>query len=516
MSEKEKMNTQNKKEISGFLKGVEIIGNKLPHPAMLFLLLAVIVVIISHFVAAQGVSVTYFDARAKAEVTKKAVSLLTPDGLRYMFNSATKNFTGFAPLGTVLVAMLGVGVAEWTGLFNTSLKKLLMNANPKFLTPIVLFAGIMSNIASDAGYIIVIPIGALIFAMAGRHPLAGMAAAFAGVSGGFSANLLIGTTDPLLTGITNQALKAAGIDMTLDPTCNWYFLAASTFVLTLIGTIVTDKIVEPNLGTYTGKYRPDNAPVTDLENKALRNATIALIIYVLIMGLLMFPANALFRSPEPDGVLTLKAFLHDGLIPAILLLFLIPGAAYGWTTGKLRTSHDLVAAMTEAMKSMGGYMVLAFFASQFIAYFGKTNLGLIVSFKGADALEAAGLTGLPLIILFIFLSAFLNLFMGSASAKWAIMAPIFVPMMYRLGLSPALTQVAYRIGDSSTNIITPLMSYFAMIVVFMNKYEEDAGLGTLTSMMLPYSMSFLCFWTIMMALWMMAGLAVGPGAGLFL
>lgn len=215
----------------------------------------------------------------------------------------------------------------------------------------------------------------------------------------------------------------------------------------------------------------------------------------------MFPANALFRSPEPDGVLTLKAFLHDGLIPAILLLFLIPGAAYGWTTGKLRTSHDLVAAMTEAMKSMGGYMVLAFFASQFIAYFGKTNLGLIVSFKGADALEAAGLTGLPLIILFIFLSAFLNLFMGSASAKWAIMAPIFVPMMYRLGLSPALTQVAYRIGDSSTNIITPLMSYFAMIVVFMNKYEEDAGLGTLTSMMLPYSMSFLCFWTIMMALW---------------
>lgn len=511
MSEKEKMNTQNKKEISGFLKGVEIIGNKLPHPAMLFLLLAVIVVIISHFVAAQGVSVTYFDARAKAEVTKKAVSLLTPDGLRYMFNSATKNFTGFAPLGTVLVAMLGVGVAEWTGLFNTSLKKLLMNANPKFLTPIVLFAGIMSNIASDAGYIIVIPIGALIFAMAGRHPLAGMAAAFAGVSGGFSANLLIGTTDPLLTGITNQALKAAGIDMTLDPTCNWYFLAASTFVLTLIGTIVTDKIVEPNLGTYTGKYRPDNAPVTDLENKALRNATIALIIYVLIMGLLMFPANALFRSPEPDGVLTLKAFLHDGLIPAILLLFLIPGAAYGWTTGKLRTSHDLVAAMTEAMKSMGGYMVLAFFASQFIAYFGKTNLGLIVSFKGADALEAAGLTGLPLIILFIFLSAFLNLFMGSASAKWAIMAPIFVPMMYRLGLSPALTQVAYRIGDSSTNIITPLMSYFAMIVVFMNKYEEDAGLGTLTSMMLPYSMSFLCFWTIMMALWMMAGLPVGPG-----
>ena len=212
---------KNPQEIGGFLKGVEIIGNKLPHPAILFFILSLIVIVVSHIAASQGMTVTYFDARAKAEVTKKAVSLLNGDGLRYMFDSATKNYTGFAPLGTVLVAMLGVGVAEWSGLFNTSLKKLLMNANPRFLTPIVVFAGVMSNIASDAGYVIVVPIGAMIFAMAGRHPLAGMAAAFAGVSGGFSANLLIGTTDPLLTGITNQALIAAGIDMVLDPTCNW-------------------------------------------------------------------------------------------------------------------------------------------------------------------------------------------------------------------------------------------------------------------------------------------------------
>ncbi len=514
MSKETKKNPQ---EIGGFLKGVEAIGNKLPHPAMLFFILSLIVIVISHFVAASGVSVTYFDARAKAEVTKKAVSLLNADGLRYMFNSATKNYTGFAPLGTVLVAMLGVGVAEWTGLFNVSLKKLLSNANPKYLTPIVVFAGIMSNIASDAGYVIVIPIGAIIFAMAGRHPLAGMAAAFAGVSGGFSANLLIGTTDPLLTGITNQALIAAGIDMTLDPTCNWYFLAASTFVLTIVGTLVTDKIVEKNLGKYEGAYKPDNTPITPLENKGLTRATIALIIYIAIMALLMFPTNAVFRSLEPaTKEMTLKAFMHDGLIPAILLLFLIPGLVYGLTIGKIKSSHDLIAAMTQAMKSMGGYMVLAFFASQFIAYFGKTNLGIIVSFKGADALEAAGLTGLPLIILFIFLSAFLNLFMGSASAKWAIMAPIFVPMMYRLGLSPALTQVAYRIGDSSTNIITPLMSYFAMIVVFMQKYDDKAGLGTLTSMMLPYSISFLIFWSILMGIWILLGLPVGPGAGLFL
>lgn len=504
-------------EIGGFLKGVETIGNKLPHPAMLFAILCVIVIVVSHFVAAKGVSVTYFDAKAGEEVTKEAVSLLNREGLAYMFNSATTNYTGFAPLGTVLVAMLGVGVAEWTGLFNSTLKKLLTNANPKILTPVVVFAGIMSNIASDAGYVVVVPIGALIFAMAGRHPLAGIAAAFAGVSGGFSANLALGTTDPLLTGITNQALVAAGIDMQLDPTCNWYFLAASTFLLTIVGTFVTDRIVEPNLGKYTGSYQPDDSPLTAQENKGLRNALIALVVFVIVMGLLMFPENAVFKSFQEDvGKNTLKEFLSNGLIPGILLLFMIPGLAYGKTTGKIKTSHDLVEAMTQAMKSMGGYMVLAFFAAQFIAYFGKTNLGLILSFEGAQFLDAAGIKGLPLILLFILLSAFLNLFMGSASAKWAIMAPIFVPMMYRLGLSPALTQVAYRIGDSSTNIITPLMSYFPMIVVFLQKYEKDAGLGTLISMMLPYSICFLLFWSIMMAVWIFIGLPVGPGAPLFI
>ncbi|EFI41727.1 MULTISPECIES: AbgT family transporter [Peptoniphilus] len=510
---KEKKNQQ---EISGFLKGVERIGNRLPHPAMLFVILSVIVIIISHF-AAKGEPITYFDAKAGEEVTKEVVSLFNADGLRYIFNSATTNFTGFAPLGTVLVAMLGVGVAEWTGLFNATLKKLLYNANPKMLTPIVVFAGIMSNIASDAGYVVVIPIGAILFAMAGRHPLAGLAAAFAGVSGGFSANLILGTTDPLLTNITNEALKAAGIDMSLAPTCNWYFLAVSTIFLTIVGTFVTDKIVEKNLGEYKGSYRPDNAPISELENKGLRNALIALVVYVAVMAFLMFPQNAIFRTLQEDiGKMTLKAFLHDGLIPAMLLLFLIPGLVYGRTIGKIKTSYDLVAAMTAAMKSMGGYMVLAFFAAQFVAYFGKTNLGIMLSFKGANFLESIGLTGLPLIILFILISAFLNLFMGSASAKWAIMAPIFVPMMYRLGFNPALTQVAYRIGDSSTNIITPLMSYFAMIVVFMQKYDEESGLGTLISMMLPYSMSFLLFWTILMSVWFFLGIPTGPDAPLLL
>ena len=514
MTEKNKK-IKGKNDVGGFLKGVERIGNKLPHPAMIFAILSVIVIIVSYFAAKSGLNVTYFDAKAGEKVTKEAVSLLNWEGLAYIFNSATENFTGFAPLGTVLVAMLGVGVAENSGLFNATLKRLLSNVNPTLLTATVVFAGVISNIASDAGYLVVVPLGALIFANAGRHPLAGIAAAFAGVSGGFSANLGLGTTDPLLTNITNEALKAGGIDMTLAATCNWYFLFVSTFLITIIGTLVTNRIVEKNLGEYHGSYKADESPLTDLEKKGLRNALIAFIIFVVVMAVLMFPANAPFRAVE-DGkdIKTLKFFLGHGLIPAMLLLFMIPGIAYGKTVGTIKTSHDLVDAMTKAMKGMGGYLVLAFFAAQFVSYFNKTNLGLILAKNGADFLDSINLKGLPLLIMFILLSAFLNLFMGSASAKWAIMAPIFVPMMYNLELSPALTQVAYRIGDSSTNIITPLMSYFAMIVVFMQKYDEDSGLGTLTSMMLPYSMFFLLGWTILMIVWYLIGLPVGPEAPL--
>lgn len=512
MKEK-KVKDQN--DVGGFLKGVERVGNKLPHPAMIFALLCLIVIIISHFTAKSGLSVTYFDAKAKEKVTKEAVSLLNWEGLAYIFNSATENFTSFEPLGTVLVAMLGVGVAEHSGLFNASLKRLLSNVNPTILTATVVFAGVISNIASDAGYIVVVPLGALIFANAGRHPLAGIAAAFAGVSGGFSANLLLGTTDPLLTNITNEALKAGGIDLELAATCNWYFLFVSTFLITIIGTLVTNKIVEKNLGNYTGSYKADETPLTDLEKRGLNKALIALIIYAVIMALLMFPSNAPFRVlEEGKNAKTLKFFLGHGLIPGMLLLFMIPGIVYGKTVGTIKNSHDFVDTMTKAMQGMGGYLVLAFFASQFVNYFNTTNLGLILAKNGADFLKSINLNGLPLLIIFILVSAFLNLFMGSASAKWAIMAPIFVPMMYEIGLSPALTQVAYRIGDSSTNIITPLMSYFAMIVVFMQKYDKDSGLGTLTSMMLPYSMFFLLGWTLLMIVWYLLGIPVGPDAPL--
>lgn len=498
-------------ESTGFLGAVERIGNALPHPAMLFVILSIVVIIASAIVAKVGEPVTYFDANAGEDVTVGAVSLLNGEGLKYIFNTATDNFTGFAPLGTVLVAMLGVGVAEWTGLIDVSLRKLLTGVNPRLLTAVVIFAGIMSNIASDAGYVVVIPLGAIVFAGAGRHPIAGLAAAFAGVSAGFSANLIIGTLDPLLAGITNEALVSGGIDMTIDATANWYFMMASTVLLTILGVFVTEKIVEKNLGEYTGDYKPTQEAITETENRGLRNAGIALLVFIIIMAFLMFPSNAVFKSPNAEGEMVLDEFLGSGLLLAILLLFLVPGYAFGRTTGKIQSSDDLVESMTEAMKSMGSYLVLAFFAAQFVEYFSHTNLGMILSVKGAEFLESIGFVGLPLVIAFIIVSAFLNLFIGSASAKWAIMAPIFVPMMANLGLSPALTQVAYRIGDSTTNIITPLMSYFAMIVVFAQRYDEDSGLGTLISTMIPYTLVFLAGWTILMVLWYVLNLPLGPG-----
>ena len=502
---------------SGFLAWVERIGNALPHPAMIFVIMVVILAVVAQISYMRGVSVDFFDAREGEVVEIAAVPLLNAEGIRHIFGTAVTNFTGFAPLGTVLVAMLGVGVAEYAGFFDAGLKKLLSNVPSVVLTATVVFVGIISNIASDAGYVVVIPLGAMIFLTAGKHPLAGLAAAFAGVSGGFSANLIFGPTDALLSGLTNEALKAANIGATVDVSGNWYFLIVSTFFLTIVGTLVTELVVIPNLGEYKNTSKFDTeSEVTDLEKKGLKRAVIALVIYLIVLGLLMFPENAILKEADQYGDININTFLQNGLIPALFLLFLIPGLTYGKTVGTIKDSNDLVKAMAESMESMGGYLVLAFFASQFVALFAYTNLGTILSVNGANFLNSIGLKGTPLIILFILLTGFLNLFMGSASAKWAIMAPIFVPMFFELGLSPELTQMAYRVADSSTNIISPLMSYFAMIVVFMQKYDKESGLGTLISTMLPYSMAFLAFWTLMLIVWMKLGWALGPGASLYI
>lgn len=514
MTEKSQNNNQN----SGFLGWIERVGNRLPHPVVIFIILAATVIIASSIAELSGVSLSYTDPAGET-VDVAAKSLLNAEGINHIFNSAVSNFTGFAPLGTVLVAMLGVGIAEWSGLISNTLKKLLSNVPPVLLSAAIVFAGVMSNIASDVGYVVIIPLGAIIFAGAGRHPIAGLAAAFAGVSGGFSANLLPGPTDALLVGISQEALAAANIPYNIQVTANWYFLIASTFVLTIAGAIVTDKIVEPKLGEYTGNYRPDNEPISDIEARGLKHALIAFLLYVVVMAYLMFdfglPLSGLFQTvEEATGEVNLANFLSGGLLFGIFLLFAIPGTVYGISIGKIKTTKDWVKGMTESMGSMGSYIVLAFFASQLINYFNYTNLGTILAVSGANFLESINLTGIPLIFGFILVTAFINLFIGSASAKWAILAPIFTPMFYNLNITPEMTLMAYRVADSSTNIISPLMSYFAMIIVFAQRYDEESGIGTLISTMLVYSMTFLAVWTVLLLIWFAFGLPLGPAAPL--
>ena len=505
-----------------FLDGVEKIGNALPHPVTIFFILCAIVVIVSHICYKAEVAVNFTkiaknDAgvyEAKDTVVN-VVSLLTPDGIRYIFKNAVTNFTGFAPLGTVLVAMLGVGVAEGTGLISTLIRKLVLSTPKSLITAVVVFAGIMSNIASDAGYIVLIPLGALIFASFKRHPLAGIAAAFAGVSGGFSANLMIGTIDPLLGGISTEAAKMIDPTYSVTATANWAFMFVSTFLITILGTLVTEKIVEPRLGEYKGNSAEIKLDkITAEEKRGLLFAGIGFLIFIAVICLLVVPTNGILRDPETHKILGHTPFM-DGIVFIIMLFFFVPGVAYGIGSGTIKNDKQVVSAMSKAMASMGSYLVLAFMASQFIAYFNYTQLGTVLAVKGAEFLEALNFKGLPLIVAFVLLSGFINLFMGSASAKWAIMAPVFVPMFMKLGFSPELTQVAYRIGDSSTNIISPLMSYFAFIVTTTQVYDEDSGIGTLISTMLPYTLAFLVGWTALLVVWYMLGINLGPGAPLF-
>lgn len=509
MKEKEK-----KSFVQRGLDFIERVGNKLPHPVFIFIILALITIVVSEIIYRLGVTVSFYDAKEEAERTVAAISLMNAEGLRHIFNTAVKNFTNFAPLGTVIVAMLGVGIAEWGGLIATALKKLITRVPHSLLTTVIVFAGIISNIASDAGYVVVIPLGALVFASAKRHPIAGLAAAFAGVSGGFSANLIFGPTDAMLSGITNAALAGTTSGYTVDVSGNWYFLIVSTFILTIAGTLVTEWVVEPFLGTYEGDYSEhEQEDITPLENEALAKAGKALLGTLVVFAILMNPWFGPLQEIDPETQQkTIQPFMNNGLILMVFFLFGIPGYVYGKTVGKYQSTNDIVEGLTQAVKSLAGFIVLAFFASQLIAYFNYTNLGVLLASSGADLLERANFTGIPLVLVFIILSAFINLFIGSASAKWAILAPIFVPMFMAVGLSPEMTQMAYRVADSATNIISPLMTYFAMVLVFMQRYDKKSGMGTLISVMLPYSMAFLIIWSILLIIWFALNLPLGPGA----
>jgi aminobenzoyl-glutamate transport protein len=499
-----------KNALARFLDTIEWVGNRLPNPATLFILFSISVVLASALLAGTGWSVPHPSTGAPVEI----VSLLTADGLRRMLTSAVSNFTGFAPLGMVLVALLGVGIAEGSGLLSAVMRALVLAAPRWIITSAVVFTGIMSNVASDAGYVVFLPFAAMIFLAFGRHPLAGVAAGLAGVSGGFSANLLVGSTDVLLASITEAAAHIVDPAYSVNALANYYFMAVSTIVLTIAGTWVTDRIVEPRLGKYPVTGDTDVVGLTPVEKKGLWGAVIATLGMLGLLAWAVIPEGALLRDPATGGLLR-SPFL-SGIVMIIVILFWVPGIVYGLLTRTIRNDSDAVKMMAKAMSGMGSYLVLVFFAAQFVAYFAWTNIGLVTAIEGASFLRDIGLTGIPLMLVFILFTAVINLAISSASAKWAVMAPVFVPMFMLLGYTPELTQVAYRIADSSTNIITPMLSYFPLIIALAQKYRQDAGIGTLVATMLPYSVVFLLVWSVLLVGWMLLGMPVGPGAELHL
>ncbi len=490
------------------LEIIEKIGNKLPDPITLFFLLSLGVIIISAIAATLNISAIHPGTKE----TIKAISLLSADNIRRIFTEADDNFATFPPLATVLVAMLGVGVAETTGLLSVCLRKLVLIAPSKLICPVVVFAGIMSNLAADAGYVVLVPLGAIIFLAFNRHPLAGLAAAFAGVSGGFSANLLVSGIDPLLSGLSESAAHLIDPNYQVLATSNYYFMAISTFIVTGMGWLVTEKFIEPKLGSYEGEVELKMEQLTLAESKGLRWAGYALLAFVAFILVMVLPPEGILRQPETFTIIP-SPFLN-GIVFIIALGFFIPAIFYGIAAGTIHNDKDVAKALSVSMSSMGYYIALAFITAQFISYFSWSNLGAIMAIGGANFLQSTGFTGLPLLLMFIIVSLVINLFVGSASAKWAIMAPVFVPMLMLLGFSPELTQTAYRIGDSTTNIISPLLPYFPIIVAFGQKYQKDLKLGTLISLMIPYSIAFFLGWCALFIIWFLFGLPLGPGVEL--
>jgi aminobenzoyl-glutamate transport protein len=490
------------------LNTIERVGNMLPDPAALFLILLFVVWGLSALLA--PIQFAEIDPRTGDPLVVN--NLLTGPAIATFLATMVQTFTGFHPLGVVLVALLGVGVAEHTGFINAGLKALLSFTSAKLLTPMLIFVGIISHTAADAGYVLVIPLGAVIFYAAGRHPLAGIAAAFAGVSGGFSANFIPSAIDPLLAGLTQEAAQIVAPDRLVNPLANWYFTAISSFLIIFVGWYLTDKVVEPRLRHV--KVDGDVADFPKLEalgvaeRRGLRAALAAMVVGIVLLIVVTLPAESALRSPAGE-ITASTAPLMQAIVPLIFLLFLIPGIVYGYVAKTVKGHRDIIQGMSKAMSTMGYYIVLAFFAALFIAAFGRSNIGALLALKGAGALQALALPGEVTIVGIILLSGGVNLLIGSASAKWALLAPIFVPMLMYLGISPELTQAAYRVGDSTTNIITPLMPYFPLVVVFSQKYVKSTGIGTLVSMMLPYSVVFMILWTAFLIIYWMIGIPLG-------
>ncbi|MBF8983882.1 AbgT family transporter [Lutibacter sp. B2] len=517
---------EKKKGFAKFIKGIEVVGNKLPHPFTLFVGLTVIVLILSYILGKAGVSVSYLAAsknpgEAPVQTTIAVNNLLSYDGMRPFFEQFVKTYAGFAPLGLIMVMMIGIALVEQTGLISALMRKTILGAPSYMVVGVLAIVGINANLASDAGMIFTAAIGGALFKALGRNPKVGIVAGFAAASGGFTANFLIAGTDALLAGITESASKGMGIDAPTHPLINWYFMIAATIVVTFVTTFVTEKFTVKFLGDDGGTKDAselEKHKVTELELKGLKYAGIVAAVYIGIIILLSVPSGSFLRN-ESDKILP-KSTLTQGIVPILFFFFVAVGVTYGKIIGVIKSEKDIPKLMQKGLHGCLSFLVVALPAAMFIYLFKQSNLTTILAVNGADFLKAMNIGGIGLIIMFILLSTFINLFLTSGSAKWLILAPIFVPMFSILNLSPALTQLAYRIGDSSTNIISPLSYYIPVVIGLMDQYkqegDEDNGIGTVISLMMPYSIAYLIAFTALLFVWYLLKLPLGPGTSMFM
>ena len=529
----------------GLLGAVERIGNKVPHPVLMFGYLILLVIVLSWGLSLAGVSVTeqvavpiaegapdydYYEDTTQpglapgtppydedwtlVEETIPIKSLLSVEGIRFIFSSFVSNFAGFGVLAVTFIAMMGAGVAEESGLLGSLIRKL-VGASPKWaLTFILILTGVVSSVASDAGYLILIPLAAAAFASVGRHPLAGLASGFAGVAAIFMVNISLTPTDAMITEIANESLALAGGEP-ITIVANYYFMVASSLVMAMVAAVITEKIVEPRLGPWTPEpgavVHSDAGDIpADADKRGSRFALIGFLIVMAIVSLATFLPGAPLRDPETGNIIGNTPFM-DSLLFIIMLAFLVSGVAYGAGAGTIKGSSDVIKAITKTFAGLGGMVLMLLMISQFIAYFNWTNLPRVIAGSLAELLEQANIGAIPLLIGFVLVIVLLDFIMPGSLPKWAIFAPIFVPLFMRLGVAPQTLLAAYRVADSPVNALTPLMVYLPFIVTIAQRYTKKAGIGTVVALMLPYSVILLVVWTVMFIAWFALGIPLGPG-----
>ncbi len=511
MSQNTKVSTQEKKgAFNRFLNGIEKAGNKLPDPVILFMIFCAVVMVLSWIGSKLGWSVIHPGTGDAVTV----FNLLSRDGVHYMFQNAISNVTSFAPLGVCLVIMPAMGLLERSGLFKSVFLNIGLSVNRHTLTAVVVFLGIIANFMSDIGIIVLPPLAAILFAAVGRNPLVGMCCAYAASTAGMTANLLVGVGDATTTAITISAAKLINPDYSLLPTCNWFFFAGAVLILTPVAVFVTEHVVEPRMGKWEGNdYAPkidlETYRLSDLEKSAMKKTGIFLLVIIALFALTCIPSWGLLRNANGECIFLANPNRLSSIVVGLTILLALPAIFYGKLTGTIKTGKEFSVACTKGISTIAPFLVICVFAGQFISYFGKTNLGLILAVNGAKGIQNLGIPSLPLLLLVILFFALINILIASSSAKWTLLAPIFVPMFMLLGYEPQIVQAAYRIGDSTTNAITPLLAYFTILLGFAKQYDKEAGIGTLLGMLVPYTLFYGLTWIVYFSVYFLSGLPFG-------